>query len=104
MGRIPEISKGSSYQQINVILPPQRQSIQELVNHISKRNDNLKLFDAHRRVLTATRLIRSLLHLMQKYSTAWLASKGLRDERIMTWPPSSPDLNPVENLWALLQH
>uniref|UniRef100_A0A3Q3LHN4 Tc1-like transposase DDE domain-containing protein n=1 Tax=Mastacembelus armatus TaxID=205130 RepID=A0A3Q3LHN4_9TELE len=38
-----------------------------------------------------------------KYSTAWLASKGLKDERIMTKPPSSPDLNPIENLWAFLK-
>ena len=30
-----------------------------------------------------------------KYSTAWLASQGLKDERRMTWPPSSPDLNPI---------
>ncbi|KAI3358234.1 hypothetical protein L3Q82_003229 [Scortum barcoo] len=33
-----------------------------------------------------------------KYSTVFLASKGLKDERIMTWPPSSPDLNPVREL------
>jgi len=25
------------------------------------------------------------------------------DERIMIWPPSSPDLNPIENLRALLK-
>lgn len=38
-----------------------------------------------------------------KYSTAWLDSKGLVDEKIMTWPPSSPDPNPIENLSALLK-
>lgn len=28
-----------------------------------------------------------------KYYTAWLASEGIEDEKIMTWPPSSADLN-----------
>ncbi|KAA8582089.1 hypothetical protein FQN60_008829, partial [Etheostoma spectabile] len=35
--------------------------------------------------------------------TQLLASKGLKDDGIMTWPPSSSDLNPIENLWALLK-
>ncbi|KAK1795750.1 hypothetical protein P4O66_001229 [Electrophorus voltai] len=39
---------------------------------------------------------------VSKYSTVWLASKGLKDERIRTWLLSSPDLNPIGNLWALL--
>lgn len=38
-----------------------------------------------------------------KYSHAWLASKGLTDERIMIQPPSSLDLIPIKNLWALLK-
>lgn len=34
---------------------------------------------------------------ISKYSTAWVASKGLKDGKLMTWPPSSPDLNPIEH-------
>lgn len=38
-----------------------------------------------------------------KYSIAWLANKGLKDEKLMTWTPSSPDLIPIENFWAVLK-
>lgn len=37
------------------------------------------------------------------YSSAWLASKGVKYDRIMTRPPSSIDLNPTENLQSLFK-
>uniref|UniRef100_A0A3B4FRD4 Tc1-like transposase DDE domain-containing protein n=1 Tax=Pundamilia nyererei TaxID=303518 RepID=A0A3B4FRD4_9CICH len=38
-----------------------------------------------------------------KYSTAWLERKGIKEEKLMTWPPCSPNLNPFENLWSIIK-
>ena len=32
----------------------------------------------------------------------FLAENGFSGNRLMVWPPSSPDLNPIENYWSCL--
>lgn len=34
-------------------------------------------------------------------TSASLAAMGIEEENLMVWPPSSPDLNPIEKLWSI---
>ncbi|TFB01974.1 hypothetical protein CCMA1212_006059 [Trichoderma ghanense] len=39
-------------------------------------------------------------HLVQRWLRNWARENGIR---IMDWPPYSPDLNPIENIWKLVK-
>ena len=38
-----------------------------------------------------------------QFTKSWLEEHGLVGDRYMDWPPNSCNLNPIENLWAIIK-
>uniref|UniRef100_A0A665TUE7 Tc1-like transposase DDE domain-containing protein n=1 Tax=Echeneis naucrates TaxID=173247 RepID=A0A665TUE7_ECHNA len=39
-----------------------------------------------------------------KNTSVSMAAMGIKGEKLMVWPPLSPDLKPTENLWSVLKN
>lgn len=38
-----------------------------------------------------------------KATISYLAALGFEGQTLMTWPPCSPDCNPIKQLWSILK-